>query len=52
MPAHLHTDFHLEEGDMVEVTIDRQANVMLLFHPSGMCSGALYVISSLVKAVS
>jgi hypothetical protein len=30
MPEHLHTDFHLDEGDIVHVTIDTQANVMLL----------------------
>jgi hypothetical protein len=30
MPEHLHADFHLNEGDIVHVTIDRQANVLLL----------------------
>lgn len=30
MPEHLHADFHLDEGDIVHVTIDHQANVMLL----------------------
>lgn len=30
MPEHLHADFHLDRGDIVRITIDRQANVMLL----------------------
>jgi hypothetical protein len=30
MPNHLHADFHLDKGDVVHVTIDCQANVMLL----------------------
>jgi len=30
MTDYLHTDFHLNEGDIVRVTIDHQANVMLL----------------------
>lgn len=30
MPEHLHADFHLDEGDIVHVEIDHQANVMLL----------------------
>jgi hypothetical protein len=30
MPEHLHADYHLNAGDIVHVTIDHQANVMLL----------------------
>ncbi len=30
MPGHLHADFQLNDGDIVHVTIDHQANVMLL----------------------
>lgn len=30
MSEHLHTDLHLNEGDIVHLTIDHQANVMLL----------------------
>ncbi len=30
MPEHLHADYHLDEGDIVHVTIDTQANVILL----------------------
>jgi len=30
LPAHLHSACHLNKGDVVVVTLDRQANVMLL----------------------
>ncbi len=30
MPNHLHSDCHLNDGDVVVVTLDHQANVMLL----------------------